>query len=59
MAKDTDIVSEILLLVDLDLTERRALEKRELIRHGIELWTRTEIEHTMAAEAALRPSKIN
>ena len=37
----------------------RAAEKQRLIKHGIALWTRTEIRQTMAHQAKPRPEDFN
>ena len=37
----------------------RAAEKQRLIKHGMALWTRTEIMQTMAHQAKPKPDDFN
>jgi hypothetical protein len=41
------------------IQEFRAAEKRRLIKHGMALWTRTEIMQTMAHQAKPKPDDFN
>jgi hypothetical protein len=41
------------------INELRDAEKRRLIKHGIALWTRTEIMQTMARQAKPKPEDLN
>ena len=59
MTKPHDTLEEREALLQTKIEEYRAGEKRRLIEHGIALWTRTELEQTMAYEATLQPGKVN
>ncbi|HEY3161395.1 MAG TPA: hypothetical protein VGJ78_20655 [Vicinamibacterales bacterium] len=59
MTNPHDTIEEREARLQTKIKEYRAAEKRRLIKHGIALWTRTEIEQTMAYEAKLQPEKVN
>jgi hypothetical protein len=59
MTNPHDTLEEREARLQTKIDEYRASEKRRLIKHGVALWTRTEIEQTMAHEATSQPGKVN
>jgi hypothetical protein len=59
MTNPHDTLEEREARLQMKITEYRASEQRRLIKHASALWTRTEIEQTMAHEAKSQPGKVN
>jgi len=59
MTNPHETLEELEARLQAKIKDYRAGEKRRLIEHGIALWTRTELEQTMAYEAKLQPGKVN
>jgi hypothetical protein len=59
MTNPHETLEELEARLQAKIKDYRAGEKRRLIEHGIALWTRTELEQTMAYEATLPPEKVN
>ena len=59
MANLRDTLEEREARLEIRIKEYQAAERQRLISHGIPLWTRGEVEHTMARDTKPPSGKSN
>jgi len=59
MTNQHDTAEERTARLEIRIRDYQAAEKRQLIRRGIALWTRTETEQLMAYEPKPRSGKVS
>jgi hypothetical protein len=59
MANEQETLEERHARLEIRIKEYQAAQRQRLISHGVALWTRAEIEHTMAREGKPASRKIN